>query len=226
MSKLLERQRAERKKPLRYNRSENIIGLLNSWVIQNPKLAEMDQLSPRKQEARLFFENQMRLAIDISKNKPFISEKPKHPDRPYKGFYEFIHKMRDIAVERGFRFLFANKLKNGYMIPMIDGKYKVKNITIDDEGCGSCDLTRDDLSYHLEWRHNVPRFYYLDNMRDEYTTEHEHFNSNSEELEMFKKNVVSYKQSIREMLDQGMPVQELADLLDKMEIAISKLERD
>lgn len=226
MSKFLEVQRSQKKKPLRYNRSENIIALLNSWVIQNPRLAEMDQLSPRKQEVRLFFENQMRLAIDISKNKPFISEKPKHPDRPYKGFYEFVHKMRDIAVERGFRFLFANKLKNGYLIPMIDGKYQVNNLSIDEEGCGSCDLIREDLSYHLTWRHNVPRFYYLNNMRDEYTTEHEHFNSNSAELESFKTQVASYKQTVQEMLDRGMPVGELVDLLGQLEVAISKLERD
>lgn len=162
MSRAKEYRLAQKQPLLRYVPNELIIKLLNSWVIQNFQANPPDTLPPEKYLLQKKFEDEMRIAMCIAKHKPELSAKPKHPHRPYKGFFEFINKMRTVTIERGITYKFGRKLYDGYKVEMIDGIYKVKNLTVDPEtNYGSLDLVKGDLAYHVQWTNNNPRFYYL-----------------------------------------------------------------
>lgn len=213
-------------KPPVYRVKDNyVIRLLNSWVIQNEKLADFTALPPNKQEARKFFEDQMRIAMCIAKNKPEITAKPKKPEKPYKGFYEFVHQMRLAAVDRGFNYLFARKLKNGSKVPMIDGNYTVHNLKLYDEsGAGELDLIKDDLVYHLQWNQNVPKFYYRKGMDMQPEHMKEGLNKNSSELDQLRSSITMMKSSIATMEGMGINCDELKQKVAEAEAQIKEKE--
>ncbi len=202
-------RQAQLQKPLKHVKDEFVIRLLNSWIIQNERLADFDTLPENKQKARRFFEDQMRIAMCIAKNKPEITAKPHKPEKPYKGFYEFVHKMRTAATERSYKYLFARKLHNGSEIAMIDGTYIAQNVEINEDQSGSLDLVKDDLVYHLSWNQNIPRFYYLKGMDMGIHQMQEGLNTNSSQLDKLYQALVKMKSSIGEMKEMGIDTTEL-----------------
>lgn len=212
-------------KPPVYRVKDNyVIRLLNSWVIQNEKLADFTALPPNKQEARKFFEDQMRIAICIAKNKPEITAKPRKPEKPYKGFYEFVHQMRLAAVDRGFNYLFARKLKNGSKVPMIDGNYEVHNLHLNEDNSGELDLVRDDLVYHIKWNQNVPKFYYRKGMDMQPEHMKEGLNKNSSELDKLYSSLAMIKSSIENMEQMGIDCSAMHEQVADIEAEIKAKE--
>lgn len=221
MSRAKAIRQSQIQKPLKHVKDEYVIRLLNSWVIQNEKLADFDTLPPNKQKARRFFEDQMRIAMCIAKNKPEITAKPHKPEKPYRGFYEFVHKMRTAATDRSYKYFFPAKLHNGSPVVMIDGTYHVHNLNLDDS---SLDLIKDDLVYHVTWGHNPPKFYYLPNMDMGIHQMKEGLNSNSQELEQLKASVIQIKSAINTMASMGIDTTDLMNKLKEAEIKIKEKE--
>ena len=213
-------------KPLKHVKDEYVIRLLNSWVVQNERLADFDTLPPNKQKARRFFEDQMRIAMCIAKNKPKITAKPQKPEKPYKGFYEFVHKMRTAAVDRSYKYFWPKKLHNGSEVVMIDGTYTVHNLEVPEDGkFGSMDLIREDLVYHLEWGLNPPKFYYLNGMDMGIHQMKEGLNSNSEDLEKLKADLIKLKSMITSMQEMGVDVSDLMASYEKAKANIAEMEK-
>ena len=224
-SKAIRQAQIEANKPLKHLKDEYIIRLLNSWVIQNERLSDFNLLPPNKQKARRFFEDQMRIAMCIAKNKPEITAKPHKPEKPYRGFYEFIHKMRTAATERSYKYFWPKKLKNGSEIAMIDGVYKVHNLYVPEDGkFGNLDLIRGDLVYHLEWGLNPPKFYYLVGMDMGIHQMKEGLNSNSEKLEQLKAELIKLKSMITSMESMGVDVTDLKASYEKAKQNIIDME--
>lgn len=207
------------KPPVYRLRSDIIIRLLNSWVIQNEKIADFDSLPQSKQKARRFFEDQMRLAMCIAKNKPVITAKPQKPEKPYRGFYEFIHKMRSAATERGFHYLFARKLRKGSKIEMIDGTYTVENVVLGEEKGGYAILTRGNLLYHIEWWNNEPKFYYDKNDKGCKFIK-EGLNTNSDDLDRIDFAFSVLKSNVSTLIDCGVEFN--TDFINEIESAVNK----
>lgn len=224
MSRAKAIRQSQIQKPLKYLDDKFVIRLLNSWVIQNEKVADFNELPPNKQKARRYFEDQMRIAMCIAKNKPYITAKPQKPEKPYKGFYEFVHKMRTAATDRSYKYLFARKLHIGSKIAMIDGTYTARNIVLYDEKGGELDLIKGDLVYHLKWGINVPKFYYLPNMDMGNHHMEEGMNSNNEDLESMKVAVSKMKMTIYDMKTLGLDTSGLEEKLAEMEEDIKRKE--
>lgn len=224
-SKAIRQAQIAANKPLKHLKDEYVIRLLNSWVIQNERLEDFNLLPPNKQKARKFFEDQMRIAMCIAKNKPEITAKPHKPEKPYRGFYEFIHKMRTAAVERSYKYFWPKKLKNGSEIAMIDGVYKVHNLYVPEDGkFGNMDLIKDDLVYHLEWGLNPPKFYYLVGMDMGIHQMKEGLNSNSAELDQLRAELVKLKSSLNTMQSLGIDTTELMQKFEEAEQKVKDME--
>ena len=225
MSRAKAIRQSQMQKPLKHLKDEYVIRLLNSWVIQNEKVADFETLPPNKQKARSYFEDQMRIAMCIAKNKPVITSKPQKPEKPYRGFYEFVHKMRDAARDRSYKYLFARKLRDGYKVVMIDGLYIVHNVVINpDDNSGELDLIRDDLVYHLKWNLNPPKFYYLPNMDMGDHHMKEGLNKNNADLDALKKSIAMIKSSISQMEAMGLDCTELKEKLLEAEEEVKNKE--
>lgn len=224
MSRAKAIRQSQIQKPLKHVKDEYVIRLLNSWVIQNERLADFDTLPPNKQKARRFFEDQMRIAMCIAKNKPEITSKPHKPEKPYRGFYEFVHKMRTAATDRSYKYFFPKKLHNGSPVVMIDGTYHVHNLDVSDEKGGSLDLIKDDLVYHVEWNCNPPKFYYLPNMDMGIHQMKEGLNSNSQELDQLRSSITQIKSAINTMSSMGIDTTELTKQLEEAEKKVKEKE--
>ena len=224
MSRAKAIRQSQIQKPLKHVKDEYVIRLLNSWVIQNERLADFDTLPPKKQEVRRFFEDQMRIAMCIAKNKPEITAKPHKPEKPYRGFYEFVHKMRTAATDRSYKYLFARKLHNGSKVVMIDGMYTAHNVKVNEDQSGELDLIRDDLVYHVEWNCNPPKFYYLPNMDMGIHQMKEGLNSNSAELDQLRSSITQIKSAISTMASMGIDTTELTKQLEEAEKKVKEKE--
>ena len=208
MSKGMLIKRANQRPTLQYLKSDMMIVIMNSWAMFNKQImfnmAQQGKWRERDfwgydaegiiaEKEQLYrdmckeYEGNFRIMVCIAKHKPRSewSPKPKRPDKPYKNFFEYVNKMKTALLERHEKFVWANKLQVGDVIPMYDGPYVVKEAFREEGGdAGYVVIFKENMndklhSWKIQWTINVPRFYGITRRVDVQQTGEREFHNDS-----------------------------------------------